>query len=112
MHRARDARTVLKTTVLVNNFSSYGHRHAAWNAGLFYCEFWRSRRRHIWARLPPSYYGLRRSTDVQAMLSPYRIAFDINRQNPCDELPSPSATPQGLSCSIHRAAPQPFHRAI
>jgi hypothetical protein len=50
-----------------------------WDAGLFYCEFWRSRSRHIWAPLPRSHYGLRRSTDVQAMLSPYRIEVDINR---------------------------------
>jgi hypothetical protein len=34
---------------------------------------------------PPSYHDLRRSTDVQAMLSPYRIEVDINRQNVCDE---------------------------
>jgi hypothetical protein len=34
---------------------------------------------------PPSYHDLIWSTDVQAMLSPYRSEVDINRQDVCDE---------------------------
>src|SRR5215211_7502172 len=39
-------------------------------AAFFCCDFWRSRRRHIWRppRLP--HHTLRRSTDVQAVPSP------------------------------------------
>jgi hypothetical protein len=36
--------------------------------------------------MPPSRHGLRRATDVQAMLSPHRIEENIIRQNLCAEL--------------------------
>src|SRR5918995_2575931 len=57
MHRATDAHTLMKTTVLVNNYSSY-LRLASCDAGFFYCDFWRSRRGHIWGPLPRPYHNL------------------------------------------------------
>jgi hypothetical protein len=82
-----DARTLAKTAVLVNNYSSISIPHRpAGQAGFFCCDFWRSRRRHIWGRPRRPYHGLGRPTDVKAMLSPYRIEVDINRQNLCVEL--------------------------
>src|ERR1044072_3332591 len=47
-------------------------------AGFFYCEFWRSRRRHTWrpSRLP--YHILSCSTDVQAVLSPLSDRVEIS----------------------------------
>jgi hypothetical protein len=48
----------------------------AGDTGFFYCDFWRSRSGHIWAPLAPSYQGVHRSADMQAMLSPYRLEVD------------------------------------
>ena len=69
-------RTLPRTAVLVNNHSP--HRRSR-RCAFFYCDFWRSKRRHIWGPPPLPYHGLRRSTDVQAMLSAPRIEVDINR---------------------------------
>ena len=41
--------TLTRTTVLVNNYSSYGGCNVSTEEGAFrYCEFWRSRRGHTW----------------------------------------------------------------
>ena len=48
----------MRTTVLVNNYSS-SPGLASCDVGFFYCDFWRSRRRHIWGPLPPPYHNLR-----------------------------------------------------
>jgi hypothetical protein len=67
-----DARTLLKTAVLVNNYSLYSADEAR-----FCCEFWRSRRGHIWAPLRLPYNTLGRSTDMQAVLSFLSDQVDI-----------------------------------
>ena len=60
-----DTQTLFKTAVLVNNYSLY----LAGEARFFYCDFWRSRRGHIWEPPGLPHHTLRRSTDMQAVLS-------------------------------------------
>ena len=68
-----NAQTLLKTIVLVNNYSS----HPVGEAGFLYCDFWRSRRGHIWEAPRPLHHTLGRSPDMQAVLSFLSDEVDI-----------------------------------
>src|SRR5688500_20079400 len=73
-----DAQTLLKTAVPVNNYSLY----LAGETGFVYCDFWRSRRGHIWEPLRLPHHTLGRWTDMQAVLSFLSDEVDINHQSP------------------------------
>src|SRR5215216_2826234 len=73
MHRATDAGSYSKQPCLSITSVHDGGRSASRRCGFFCCDFWRSRRPHIWGPLSHPYDGLRRSTAMPAVLSLARI---------------------------------------